>query len=168
MVRLSLVVSSSPPATFADFATQDALPGEIGEFLIRGPNLMQGYVLHVSPSTPSLTSAFTPDGFFKTGDIGYIDYQGYCFLVDRAKEMIKVKGYVPKPVVRAYIRTDAPSEIKWRPQSSKPYFCRIPSSQMRQFVAYSPKTLPQKCPLHISRRHLSSPPLIKWLQIHIC
>lgn len=50
---------------------------------------MQGYVTgDEQPSDP-----FTSDGFMKTGDIGYVDDNGYLFIVDRAKEMIKVKGY---------------------------------------------------------------------------
>ena len=50
---------------------------------------MQGYV---SSEAQQTSSAVTPDGFLKTGDIGYVDMDGYMFIVDRAKEMIKVKG----------------------------------------------------------------------------
>lgn len=38
------------------------------------------------------SNSMTPDGFLKTGDIGYVDDKGFLFIVDRAKEMIKVKG----------------------------------------------------------------------------
>jgi long-subunit acyl-CoA synthetase (AMP-forming) len=49
---------------------------------------MQGYI-----GSPKVTQdTMSDDGFLKTGDIGYIDAQGYIFLVDRAKELIKVKG----------------------------------------------------------------------------
>jgi long-subunit acyl-CoA synthetase (AMP-forming) len=49
---------------------------------------MQGYVTgDEQPSNP-----LTCDGYMKTGDIGYVDDNGYLFIVDRAKEMIKVKG----------------------------------------------------------------------------
>lgn len=69
----------------------------IGEFAIRGPNMMLGYV-EAEGSQPSF---MTSDGFMKTGDIGYVDDKGYLFIVDRAKEMIKVKGYVRsgRPVI---------------------------------------------------------------------
>jgi 4-coumarate--CoA ligase len=62
--------------------------GVPGELQIRGPNIMQGYI-----GSPKVTQdTMSDDGFLKTGDIGYIDAQGYIFLVDRAKELIKVKG----------------------------------------------------------------------------
>ncbi len=49
---------------------------------------MQGYV-----GDRELTAdTILPDGYLKTGDIGYIDDNGFVFLVDRLKEMIKVKG----------------------------------------------------------------------------
>ncbi|KAG8162978.1 hypothetical protein KVR01_007456 [Diaporthe batatas] len=64
---------------------------KVGEFVLRGPNIMKGYV----GGTPS--SALTPDGFLRTGDIGYVDDRGYLYIVDRAKEMIKVKGQQVAP-----------------------------------------------------------------------
>ena len=49
---------------------------------------MQGYVA----GAEKVDSPMTSDGFMKTGDIGYVNDDGYLFIVDRAKEMIKVKG----------------------------------------------------------------------------
>lgn len=49
---------------------------------------MRGYV----GDTALPQSPFTSDGYLRTGDIGYADSQGYLYIVDRAKEMIKVKG----------------------------------------------------------------------------
>lgn len=49
---------------------------------------MKGYVGDTRLTGNPLTS----DGFLRTGDIGYADNQGYLYIVDRAKEMIKVKG----------------------------------------------------------------------------
>lgn len=59
---------------------------------------MQGYV-----SSEKVDSPMTADGFMKTGDIGYVDEDGYLFIVDRAKEMIKVKGQVATLEIRLII-----------------------------------------------------------------
>ena len=64
-------------------------PGTPGELLIRGPNIMREYILGEGKSQ---AGTFTEDGFLRTGDIAYVDENGFLFLVDRAKEMIKVKG----------------------------------------------------------------------------
>lgn len=58
-------------------------PGEIGEVVVRGPNVMQGYW-----NKPEQTAAVLIDGAYWTGDLGYMDDQGYVFLVDRSKDMI--------------------------------------------------------------------------------
>lgn len=57
--------------------------GEIGEFVIRGPNLMAGYYL-----APEETAAALVDGTLHTGDIGYLDTEGYAYIVDRKKDII--------------------------------------------------------------------------------
>ncbi|KAH7137401.1 4-coumarate-CoA ligase [Dactylonectria estremocensis] len=67
---------------------EDFNNARVGEFAIRGPNIMQGYV----DSGKRSDSPHTPDGFLRTGDIGHVDENGYLYIVDRAKEMIKVKG----------------------------------------------------------------------------
>jgi len=71
-----------------------ALPlGETGELLYRGPNVMQGYL-----DNPEATKeTFTEDGWLRTGDVAYVDPDGFIFLVDRMKELIKVKGFQVSP-----------------------------------------------------------------------
>ncbi|EMC93893.1 hypothetical protein BAUCODRAFT_150128 [Baudoinia panamericana UAMH 10762] len=65
---------------------------EAGELLVRGPQIMSGYY-----NNPTATiSAFTPDGWLKTGDIGYLR-DGKIYLVDRAKDMIKVNAWQVSP-----------------------------------------------------------------------
>ena len=66
------------------------VPGtQVGEICIRGPQVMKGYW-----NRPDETEhVFYPDGFLRTGDMGYIDPQGYVFLVDRKKDMILVSGF---------------------------------------------------------------------------
>ena len=68
----------------------DPLPtGQIGEIAIRGPQVMSGYW-----NRPDETAkVMTPDGFFKTGDIGVMDDRGYVRIVDRKKDMILVSGF---------------------------------------------------------------------------
>jgi long-chain acyl-CoA synthetase len=61
----------------------DAEPGEAGEVLVQGPNVMQGYW-----NKPDQTAAALENGWYRTGDIGYLDDEGYLYLVDRAKDMI--------------------------------------------------------------------------------
>ena len=63
--------------------------GKVGELCIRGPQVMAGYW-----NRPDETArAMTPDGFFKTGDMGYMDEKGFTKIVDRKKDMILVSGF---------------------------------------------------------------------------
>lgn len=62
--------------------------GEDGEIIIRGPQIMQGYW-----KAPAETAAALRNGWLYTGDIGHVDADGYTYIVDRKKEMIKYKGF---------------------------------------------------------------------------
>ena len=62
-------------------------PGELGEICIRGPQIMQGYW-----KSPEATAETIRGGWYHSGDIGYIDANGYVHIQDRKKEMIKYKG----------------------------------------------------------------------------
>jgi len=63
--------------------------GERGEIAIRGPQVMAGYW-----QRPDETAkVMTPDGFFRSGDIGVVDERGYFKIVDRKKDMILVSGF---------------------------------------------------------------------------
>src|SRR5690606_15271882 len=62
---------------------RDVAPGEVGEICIRGPQVMTGYW-----NRPDETAlVFTKDGFFKSGDMGYMDERGFIKIVDRKKDM---------------------------------------------------------------------------------
>jgi len=62
--------------------------GEIGEIAIRGHNVMKGYW-----QRPEETAEAIPDGWFRTGDMGRVDQDGYFAIVDRKKELIIRGGY---------------------------------------------------------------------------
>lgn len=67
--------------------------GEHGELLVRGPQVMKGYW-----NAPQETAAaLQADGWLHTGDIAYVDTEGYTYIVDRKKEMIKYKGFGVAP-----------------------------------------------------------------------
>ena len=63
--------------------------GERGELCIRGPQVMKGYWQKPEETRHSMTA----DGYFRTGDIGIMDEQGYTRIVDRKKDMIAVSGF---------------------------------------------------------------------------
>ena len=63
--------------------------GDVGEICIRGPQVMKGYWNRDEATAESIT----PDGWFKTGDIGTFDEHGYFKIVDRKKDMILVSGF---------------------------------------------------------------------------
>lgn len=70
-----------------DSEDQSVAPGEIGEIVACGPNIMLGYL-----NQPETTAEALRDGWMHSGDLGYMDEQGYVFLVDRAKDMIICGG----------------------------------------------------------------------------
>ncbi len=63
--------------------------GEIGEIAIKGPQVMQGYWNRPEETAKVMTN----DGYFKTGDIGFMDEKGFFQIVDRKKDMILVSGF---------------------------------------------------------------------------
>ena len=68
---------------------QNVPVNDIGEICIRGPQVMKGY-WHRPEDT---ANAIDKDGYFSTGDIGYMDDKGYVRIVDRKKDMVLVSGF---------------------------------------------------------------------------
>ncbi|CAI9113100.1 OLC1v1013639C1 [Oldenlandia corymbosa var. corymbosa] len=81
-------------AKIVDPDTKEALPpGQRGELWLRGPIVMKGYV-----GDPQATAeTMDPEGWLKTGDLCYFDSDGFLFIVDRLKELIKYKAYQVPP-----------------------------------------------------------------------
>ena len=76
-----------------ELGTQPVGPGESGELLIRGPQVMQGYLNNPEATAESITE----DGWLHTGDIVRMDADGYVWVLDRKKELIKYKGFQVPP-----------------------------------------------------------------------
>lgn len=76
-------------AKIVDMETNtNLLPGQIGEIVIRGPQVMKGYW-----KRPEETAAAMKGGWFHTGDLAYMDEEGYFLVVDRVKDVINTAGY---------------------------------------------------------------------------
>ena len=78
--------------------------GEPGELAVRGPNIFQGYWKH-----PQDTKMALRDGWLYTGDIAKMDEEGYVYILDRKKEMIKYRGYQIAPAELEAILMEHPA-----------------------------------------------------------
>jgi acyl-CoA synthetase (AMP-forming)/AMP-acid ligase II len=84
---------------------EDAATGERGELWIRGPQVMKGYLNNEAATKHTIDA----EGWLHTGDIGYVDEDGYFFLVDRLKELIKYKGFQVPPAELESVLLSHPS-----------------------------------------------------------
>jgi long-chain acyl-CoA synthetase len=83
-------------------------PGQVGEIVGRGPMLMPGYY-----KRPDLTQQAVRDGWLYTGDLGYVDEDGFLYLVDRQKDLI-ISGGVnvyPRDIEEVFVRHPAVREV---------------------------------------------------------
>lgn len=73
---------------FFDENRNEVEPLEIGELVVKGPNIMLGYW-----NNPEATAKTIRDGWLHTGDMGYLDEDGYCYIKDRKNDMIITGGF---------------------------------------------------------------------------
>jgi long-chain acyl-CoA synthetase len=86
--KIGLPVPSTE-VSIRDDQGRELPPGEVGEICVRGPQVMKGYW-----NRPEETAkVMTPDGFFRTGDMGDMDESGYVRITDRKKDMVLVSGF---------------------------------------------------------------------------
>ena len=120
-------------------------PGERGEMCISGPNVMKGYW-----NKPEATAGVTTfDGFMRTGDVAYMDDEGFVFIVDRTKDMILCSGFnvYPRNLEEAIYEHPAVAEVcvigihdEYRGQSPKAFVTLKPGAgaftlaQLQEFL----------------------------------
>ena len=97
------VAAPNTEVKIADLESGKALgPNERGEVCVRGPQVMRGYLNRPDATAQTIDA----DGWLHTGDIGYADEDSHFFIVDRAKELIKYKGFqVPPAELEALLLT---------------------------------------------------------------
>ncbi|KAK4726092.1 hypothetical protein R3W88_031009 [Solanum pinnatisectum] len=121
------MLSPSMEGKIVDPESGKALPvNKTGELWLRGPTITKGYFSNEEATASTLDS----DGWLRTGDLCYIDEDGFIFVVDRLKELIKYKGYqVPPAELEALLLT--------HPEISDAAVIPFPDKEVGQFpMAY--------------------------------
>jgi long-chain acyl-CoA synthetase len=92
-----------------DGGESEMLAGEKGEVCIAGPNVTAGYWKRPDATAEAMTS----DGFLRTGDVGYMDEDGWVYIVDRTKDMILCSGYnvYPRTIEEAIYEHPSVEEV---------------------------------------------------------
>ena len=83
--------------------------GERGEICIKGPNIMKGYWKNPTATAETIM----PDGFMRTGDVAYMDADGFVFIVDRIKDMLLCGGFnvYPRNIEEAIYKHESVAEV---------------------------------------------------------
>ena len=153
------------PGTIIEIVALDERParllaqGERGEICIRGPQVMAGYW-----NKPEETAQVLVDGRLHTGDVGYLDADGYLFLVDRIKDVIIASGYkiFPRNVEEAIYQHPAVAECivigvpdPYRGQTVKAFVVRAAGQALSEaaLVAFlADKLSPMEMPKQVEFR----------------
>lgn len=107
LTETSPVVALNSPAAYRigsvgkPLTNIECLIAEDGELLLRGPSIFPGYWKQPIAASVDDSTPFAPEGWFRTGDIGYIDADGFLFITDRKKELLKTSGgkfVAPQPI----------------------------------------------------------------------
>lgn len=143
---IGIPMPSTEVAIFDDNGNQLA-QGETGEICARGPQVMSGYWQKDN------TGVFYPGGWFKTGDIGRMDADGFFKIVDRKKDMIKVSGFNVYP-------NEIENVIAGHPKVLEVAAIGIPDSKsgevIKVFVVKRDKTLTESEILAYCRENLTN------------
>jgi long-chain acyl-CoA synthetase len=122
--------------------------GEVGEIAIRGPQVMKGYW-----NRPEETAKVFKDDWFLTGDMGYMDDEGYFYIVDRKKDMIIAGGFniYPREIEEVLYEHDQIQEAvvigvpdEYRGETVKAYIVRKKESTLTE------KELNDYCRKHLA------------------
>jgi long-chain acyl-CoA synthetase len=117
-----------------DNPDQDVPLGERGELCVKGPNVMLGYWKNEKATAEMQTN----DGYLRTGDVGYMDEDGYVFIVDRIKDMLLCGGYnvYPRNIEEAIYQHPSVAECcvigvpdAYRGQSPKAFIALKPGAE---------------------------------------
>jgi long-chain acyl-CoA synthetase len=136
---------------------QECEVGEVGEIWIRSPQVMKGY-WHQPEET---AKAITPEGWFKSGDAGYLDSDGYLYIHDRVKDMIVSGGenVYPAEVENVLMGHPAIADVavigvpheKWG-ETAKAIVVKVPDADVTEaeIIAYAKERLATfKCPTSV-------------------
>ena len=156
----------------------DAENGEPGEVLVKGPNVTSGYW-----KKPGQTADVIEDGWYRTGDVGYLDHGGNLFLVDRAKDMIISGGEniycseveeiiyqhpkileatvfgIPHPAWGEQVHVTVVARDSSLTESELIDFCRnfLAGYKLPRSVAFQEEELPKSGPGKVLKRELRAP-----------
>ena len=137
---------------------KDVEKGKTGEVWINGPQVMKGYL-----NRPEATAETIDDGWLKTGDIGYVDDDGYLYIVDRMKDMVIVSGFnvYPTDIEDVLTRMDGVAEAA---------VVGVPSTatgeKVAAYIVLDGKDLSEKDVIGYCKEHLTNykcPKIVKFV-----